>query len=289
VLDKYKNIDGYNIRYRDTEGDGPVLFMTHGIGASLETWDLVAERLPDTVRVISWDVVNHGLSDFSKQPYGPDDYATLGWSLLNALGVSQVSLMGNSMGGAISIRMLSLAPERVTHIALLNAATLGVETPMPFRLMTLPILSGLLSKPGKIAIDNQIKAIFHSSYNASIDVKKVIHRNVMRDGAQKAFADTLKVMTNIKGQKRELVEHSLSILSSTSAPVLFIHGQEDSVIPIRHSIEAAAQTSNAEMISIDQCGHTPQLEMPQKIVDSLMPFIADTMPESKRAVGPAPI
>jgi 2-hydroxy-6-oxonona-2,4-dienedioate hydrolase len=83
------------------------------------------------------------------------------------------------MGAAISIQMYGLQPDRVNKIALLNAATLRREVPLPFKLMCFPLLGGLMAQPNQMAIDQQINAIFLDPAAVSAKLKAVIKRNVI--------------------------------------------------------------------------------------------------------------
>ncbi len=271
--DFFMEVDGCKIRYYDTGGDGPVILLTHGVGASLETWEGQLNAAKDhPLRLIAWDVPGHGLSDLGDQPYNPPKYAKVGWRLLDALGVDKAILAGNSMGGAISVHMAGLQPQRALKLVLLNAASLGRESPLPFRLMTLPLLGRLMNRPNKMAVDQQISAIFYEKFEVPESVRKTITRNVMRPGAQEAFLAAVREMSNFSGQRPELVNATLSALKSLTVPVLFIHGREDLVIPVQHSADADKLTPNSRLIILEECGHTPQIEMPEAVFEIVLDF-----------------
>lgn len=275
-MELFVEIDGCNIRYRDTGGTSPVVLLTHGIGSSLETWMAQLNLAGDQqMRLIAWDVPGHGLSDFGDQPYGPPKFAEVAWRFLNALGVDKAILAGNSMGGAISVHMAGLQPKRALKLLLLNAATLGKETPLPFRMMTLPLLGDLMARPGQAAVDQQIAAIFYDQSAVTDSVREIATRNVMRPGAQKAFLATIRQMTSLTGQRRDLVDASLSLLSSFSIPVLFIHGRQDAVLPLQHSVDAQKRTPLSKLVILEDCGHTPQIEKPDTVFEILRDFAQD--------------
>ncbi|MDP5134175.1 MAG: alpha/beta hydrolase, partial [Paraglaciecola sp.] len=179
-----------------------------------------------------------------------------------------------SMGGAISIQMYGLQPNRVKKIALLNSATLGRDTPLTFKLMCLPLLGRLMAQPNQMAIDQQINAIFFEPAAVSAELLSVVKRNVLRDGAQQAFLNTLKRMTSVWGQKNSLVNKAKDILSSSKIPILYMHGRQDQVIPYCHSQAGQQITPNSSLEIIENCGHTPQVEMPWKINTLLSDFFA---------------
>lgn len=272
--DHYIEVNKTAIRYQDSGGNGDVVLLTHGIGASLEFWSEQMKGMAAQYRIIVWDVPGHGLSGLGKRPYKIDDFAQFAWDFLDTLKIKRVNLAGNSMGAAISIQMYGLQPDRVNKIALLNSATLGRDAPLPFKLMCLPLLGGFMAQPNQMAIDQQINAIFLDPVTVSAKLKAVIKRNVMRDGAQQTFLSTLRALTNIRGQKQYFVNKAKSILSSVKVPVLFIHGRQDKVIPCRHSEEVQKITPNSRLEIIEKCGHTPQVEMSDIINQLLRTFFA---------------
>jgi pimeloyl-ACP methyl ester carboxylesterase len=273
VSDQYLTLKGCKIRFRDTGGAGPVVLLTHGIGASLETWEVMLAEVDERIRWIGWDVPGHGLSDFDANNSDLPTFAELGWQLLDALSVQRAVLAGNSMGGAISVLMAGSQPERTDKLGLLNSAAMGKHSPMPFRLMTIPILGEILSKPGKMAIKQQIDAIFYHSDAISERTREIITRNVMHPGASKAFLTILRSMTNLSGQNSALVAQVLGILSSTQIPILFIHGRYDKVLPLVHSEHAHQHSANSSLLILEECGHTPQLEQPQTVAKALVEFV----------------
>ena len=274
-------IDHVTVRYRDSGGSGPAVLMLHGIGGSLELWSAQFVEANQGLRLIALDLPGHGLSDFGDQPYSLEKFATFAWKFADTLGLGELHLVGNSMGGAVSLLMLDQQPARVRSILLAAAATLGRESPLPFRLMTLPGIGALLSKAGPMAVKQQIEAIFDPSYAVPRAVREVIERNVMRPGAQTAFLATLRQMTELGGQREALLREAGAALRDASVPVLLLHGREDRVIPCAHSEAARALNPMAQLQVIDGCGHTPQLERAEQFGAAMRDLVA-------RAEAPEP-
>lgn len=272
--DKNIDVNGVNIRYRDTGGSGMPVLMTHGIGGSLELWAPQLEAGSDQLRMIAWDMPGHGLSDIGNQPYDIDKFAAFACQFIKALGLQRLVLVGNSLGGAVSIRVAAIVPESVVGVMMLNAAALGHETFMPFRLMTLPVLGSIMSKPSSAGVDRQIKAIFLHADVATEDVRKAITRNTFKPRGDKAFLATLRSMTKLSGQNPSAVERTLSILRDIKLPVFFVHGRQDAVLPVKHSIDAQAITPESKLLVFEDCGHTPQMENPVEFNLVLSKFVA---------------
>lgn len=271
---KYLNIDGCKIRYFDNESNGPVLFLSHGVGASLEFWEALIAQSGSAFRMIAWDYPGHGLSDFlDDKDYRIDLYAQYAWHLLDYLNVNTTSLIGNSLGGAVSLRMLKQKEERVEKLVLLNAATLGKESPLPFRLMTIPVFGEFITKSVDMAFKQQVTAIFHQSYQLTDKMSDLIKRNVARDGAQAAFLANIRQFTTLGGLAKHLVDETRQILSTMTKPILFVHGREDQVIPLSHSEHAHHLVKHSKLIVMENCGHTPHVEKVPELLDSLKEFL----------------
>ena len=260
--DPFVMIDSARIRYRDSGGAGPAVLMTHGIGESLEFWHRQFDALGQTLRLIAWDMPGHGLSDELASAMSLEGQAGVAWKLLDHLGIERVHLVGNSLGAAMSLRMADQLPARVASLVLCNSASLGTEVFGAFKLMSLPWLGELMNKPGPMAVAQQIKAIVLRPDAITPQVRTAIERNVRRPGASAHFLKLLRGMTTLGGQRREVWARSHQILGNLRMPTRIVHGEQDVVLPIAHSIAAHSLCSGSELVRLQDCGHTPQLEQP---------------------------
>ncbi|MCD2175907.1 alpha/beta fold hydrolase [Rhizobium sp. C4] len=272
--DRTIRIDGIQVRYRQAGNSGPVLLCIHGIAASLEVWEKQLEGLSDRFRVIALDLPGHGLSEINQRPFDLPDFAEFCWHFLDALGMDNAFILGNSMGGGIALLMAGQQPERAQKIILAAAASLGRRSPLPFRLMTLPLLGEIMNKPGKAAVDQQLHAIFFDQACVTAHIRDCVTRNVFKPGGATAFLKTLRTITDLGGQRQVVVQRSLTTLRSLRMPVLFIHGRQDAVLIVDHSIEAQKLTSNSRIILLEECGHTPQWEKPSQFNTATAEFLS---------------
>jgi pimeloyl-ACP methyl ester carboxylesterase len=254
------DIDGVSIRCRDTGGAGMPVLLTHGIGGSLELWNRQFEDPDPALRLVAWDMPSHGLSGVAPNDTDVDAIAQLAWRLLQALGMGPTLLVGNSLGGLVSLRMAEQAPQQVRGLLLAACAGLAREVMLPFRLMTLPGLGELMARPGPMAVKQQVASIVQRPASITPEVLAAIERNVMRPGGDRHFLALLRGLTGLGGQKPEVWQRSLGILRGFKGPVTLLHGEDDAVLPAAHTRQAHAMVPGAELVLLAGCGHTPQLE-----------------------------
>lgn len=271
---EYLTIDGLKIRYIDTGGPGLPIILTHGITGSLEYWTPQLEGLGQEHRIIAWDAPNHGLSDLTGKIEDWDSYTSWLLAFADALGVKEFVAAGNSMGGALSLRVAGLAPDRVKALVLINAASLGKEITPIFKLFLVPFLGEAMNKPSDAGVSRQIGAIVKDPSCVSPELRAVLLRNASRAGAIAAFLATLRATMGFRGQNRDILQRSDAIMDAVDCPTLIIHGKQDVVIPLKHSENAAGIIRNARLVVFDDCGHTPQLERPADFNAELAAFMA---------------
>lgn len=129
----------------DAQTDAPAVVLLHGFGSSLQTWDIWAQGLAASHRVVRIDLPGSGLSP----PDPANDYRDerslqLLNALLDDLGLSSVSLVGHSMGGRIAWTFAAKFPERINKLVLVapdGYASFGFEYGKP---MEVPATLGLM-------------------------------------------------------------------------------------------------------------------------------------------------
>jgi 3-oxoadipate enol-lactonase len=119
----YASINGQNIYFEDTGGDGDVVILGHGFLMDHEMFVHQVAALRDSYRVITWDERGFGLTEFDGQPFTYWDSARDCLGLLDHLGIERAVVGGMSQGGFLSMRAALTAPERVRALILLDTST----------------------------------------------------------------------------------------------------------------------------------------------------------------------
>ena len=108
-------------------GEGPALFLIHGIGARRATFDGMVAGLQDRFTCISYDLRGHGLSPLPDGRFGLDDLVGDLEELRTRLGISQAHFAGHSLGGMIGPRYAWRYPDRVLSLGLWSTAAFRTE------------------------------------------------------------------------------------------------------------------------------------------------------------------
>ncbi len=103
-------------------GEGPALFMVHGIGSRRATWAPLAEHLQSDFLCVSYDLRGHGESPVPPTPYTLDDLVADLEALRERLGIERAHIIGHSLGGMIGPAYAWAFPERVLSLGLLSTA-----------------------------------------------------------------------------------------------------------------------------------------------------------------------
>src|SRR5438874_7795622 len=98
--------------------DGPVLVLSHAMGASMAMWEPQVDGLSRAFRVLRYDHRGHGASPVPAGPYTIADIGGDLLRLLDRLGIDRVSFCGLSLGGMVCIWLAANAAARIDRLVL---------------------------------------------------------------------------------------------------------------------------------------------------------------------------
>src|SRR5688572_16129865 len=122
---KRLEIDGTPVNYVDVgsgDEEEPVV-LVHGLGGQWQNWLENITRLAQDRRVLALDLPGHGLTPMPADgEISITGYGRCVNSFCDAMGVGQIELVGNSMGGYVAAEVAIQFPERVSRLVLVSAA-----------------------------------------------------------------------------------------------------------------------------------------------------------------------
>jgi len=281
----YVDVRGSRIRYHETgPASGAPVVLLHGIGRSLEDWSPQHDRLGLGVglglgggqRVISLDLPGFGLSQRLPESATLESLAGGVWATLDALGETRpIHLMGNSLGGAVAMRMLADEPDRVATLTLANSAGFGKEVTFTLRVLDLPGLGRLLLRH----IDPRAaKRIERNLFADPALVTEERIRLALKLSKQPDFVsvylEIAKALGGFRGVAAGWRSELLGQVARHPKPTLVVWGDRDKILPSNHLAAARLALPHAQVHLFPDTGHMPQIERPDEFAALVRPMLA---------------
>jgi len=259
---------GFETNVHDVGNGAPVLLI-HGSGPGVSAWAnwrLVIPVLAKERRVIAPDMVGFGYSDRPVGiPYNMDTWVQQALDLLDALGLEQVDLVGNSFGGALSLALAIRAPQRVRRLVLMGS----VGVPFPIT----PGLDAVWGYQPSFEAMRQLLDIFaYSRALVSDELAQLRYEASIRPGFQESFSAMFPAPRQRWVDAMASPEAAIRTLSHET---LVIHGREDKVIPLSTSLTLADWIPNAQLHVFGHCGHWTQIEHTSRFIRLISDFFAE--------------
>jgi len=265
---KFITLDnGITLHYYEA-GEGEPLLLIHGFLSYGYTWkDNIPALAAAGYHVIAPDLPGYGFSDKpSGIEYNYKTFSDTMKQLLDAKKIGRVSLVGNSMGGGVSIRFAIDNPGRVKKLVLVDSSGVRHGPNTLFKLLTVPGLNRFMSStltPGTM------KAIiggtmFYDSKKVTAEKAESYFAPLRTRGSFDASQKTLK------GNKFDFPDTELKKIA---APTLLIWGEQDKVINPAVANVFHSRIKGAELVFIPKCGHLPQEEKPVEFNKALTVFL----------------
>lgn len=264
---------GGPIRVTEYGGDGPLILLVHGLGGSTENWDVTGPLLTDSGRVAAVDLVGFGDSAPGDRRPSVEDNARLVAEVVDILGYDDATLVGNSMGGLVSMIVAVEHASRVDRLVLLNPA-LPVSRRRPPDLEVLTKLIGPLV-PGIGVPAFRVYRAAHSPEEETAETLRMIAADpeTVPDWARDRLTDANRRRRSHEWAIPSFLEADRSIaryvlrprrfnrlIHRISAPTLLVHGSEDRLVSVDSARWAAAQRPDWTYEEMEGVGHVPMLE-----------------------------
>lgn len=260
--------ENFMTNYHD-EGEGFPVLLVHGSGPGVTAWAnwrLVIPKLSKSRRVIAPDMVGFGYTD---RPDGIE-YNMKTWvkqavDLLDALGIEQTDIVGNSFGGALALSMAIDYPERIRKVVLMGA--MGIN---------FPITDGLDwawgYEPSPENMGKMLKLFVSNKSIITEDLVRMRYEASIEPGFQEAFS----VMFPSPRQKCvDDMARTEEEIASINQPTLIVHGRDDEVIPLENAFRLIKLINDAQLHVFGHCGHWTQIEQTDKFVKAVDTFLAE--------------
>lgn len=263
-------LSGMQVHLRD-EGprDDPVpIVLLHGTSSSLHTWQGWTEALRGQRRVIRFDLPGFALTGPQPQgDYSIDAYARFVVAMLDQLGVQNVVLGGNSLGGQIAWATAAAHPQRVQRLVLVDAAGYPFEPtsiPLGFQIARMPMLAPLMLRTlprGMVA--NSVRNVYGDPAKVTPELVDLYYDMTLREGNRRALGVRLALPRAVGAES----------IASLRVPTLILWGGQDRLIPPDNARLFAKDIAGSQLVMFDPLGHVPHEEDPAATVAVLKKFL----------------
>ena len=267
--DKFVKANGYDIRYIE-KGEGFPLICLHGLNNQMsgDQWIVNIDALSKVARVIAPDLPGWGLSSLPADGVSFENFVETIRAFCDALGLDQVDITGQSMGGWFAALYAYYHPERVRRVVLCGNAGLNPSPPNQNTTFAVPdrerIRASLVREWGPAVPNVEVT-------DAMVDEQE---RRMNMPGRKEAVEAMLHVVHNQDLRAKYSLRDKLPQMQH---PILVVWGDNASGIPLQYGIEAFQLAPNARLAVIHGGDHSPMGCTPREFESQAVRFL--TAPE----------
>jgi pimeloyl-ACP methyl ester carboxylesterase len=273
----YLDLHGERIAYRDA-GAGEALLLIHGMAGSSATWRAVIPELAKRYRVIAPDLLGHGESAKPRGDYSLGAFAAWLRDLLDALGIRQATVIGQSLGGGVAMQFAYQHRDYCQRLVLISSGGLGPDLNWILRILSAPgaeLVLPVVAPQPVLNLGNKLGSWLTSAGIKSPRTGEMwsAYCSLSDRPTRQAFLRTLRSVVDYRGQA---VSALGKIHVSYGLPTLLIWGEQDRIIPVAHGYAAHDAVPGSRLEVLAGVGHFPHVEAPAAVVGILDDFIATT-------------
>lgn len=301
---RWANLDG-PVHYVDYGGpdDGLLLVLVHGLGGSLVSWTAIAPAMARTTRVLAIDLAGFGRTRGSGLSASLPANRDLLHRFLTQVAGRPAVLVGHSMGGTIAAMQASQNPETVVGLVLISPVVPWVRDELERRLSTAvaTVSQAIRSagpprrqRPGAPEQTAGTATRLSSAHQSRISGRLISQYFAVareRGWGQSPSTELIaagRSLTWTLLHRRQFA----TMLSGVQAPVLWLHGDRDPLIPVGVALDAVMGKPTWSFQAARDIGHEPHREAPAWTAERIKAWLnagaaeaADQTPRASRPGG----
>jgi len=250
-------------------GQGPAhVVCLHGLGSNKASFFATVSALTPLHTVHAIDLPGFGASSKpARAPYDAAYFARAVIGYMDAAGLEEAHLVGNSMGGRIALEVALDEPDRVRTVTLLSPA-------LAFRKRRSLVPLVKLVRPELAAIPHpiraaQVRAQFWSLFArperldpaaADIAADEFCRTYRSRSARIALFAALRNIYLDAPDGRRGFWTRLVTL----TPPALFVWGEKDRLVPAAFARHVAEALPSSRQVTLPDCGHAPQVELAER-------------------------
>jgi pimeloyl-ACP methyl ester carboxylesterase len=265
--------------------DGSPIVLVHGLGGSHLNWVRVGPALAERGRVYALDLPGFGLSTSGRRTASVQANAAILTRFVQEIAGAPAVLVGNSMGGMVSLLATDTRPESVAGLVLVDPSL-----PVPRHKPDLQVTSQFLLYAVPF-VGQRYMTFTRNRMSDRQLVERVV--NLCFADPSKASGEVLDAATALVALRRTMPaqdaaflqaarslmglltrpKHYQALMNRIAAPVLLIHGDRDRLVPVAAAHTALVGNPGWESAILPGVGHTPQLETPDLVLEHVTSWL----------------
>jgi pimeloyl-ACP methyl ester carboxylesterase len=287
------DLDG-PVHYVDFGGSGRPIVLVHGLGGSHLNWLAVGKRLAAHGRVLAIDLAGHGRTPSLGRTASVGANLRLLGRFLEAVARAPAVLVGNSMGGYLSMAEAAAEPDKIASLVLVDPAVPNTRfrTWDPFVVAlfaayALPVAGAALMRlRGRRGPERLVRATLAlCCVDASRVPPEVVqaHVELARERMRYASVFGRDFLVAQRSLMARLVRRRrfYAMVAGIRARALIVQGGSDRLVRVEAARELAASRPDWRFELLEGVGHVPQLEAPERFLAAVEPWLR--VPEPRRA------
>lgn len=271
---------------RSKRGNRQAVFV-HGLGGSGRNWTDLMHLLAPTVDGLAVDLPGFGRSPMPADgEYSQDAHAATVVRIIEDRCLGPIDLFGNSMGGAIAVRIAATRPDLVRSLVLISPALPDLRprrAAAPVVIMATPGLremAGLFADPGQPEnlVDQMLRTCYADPGIVPPERREVLIEETRwrmgRVNAQEPFRMSARGLARTFRPRHS--ENGWSMASAVVAPTLVTFGSHDKLVDSRLANRAAKTFKNSRVVTLPEVGHMAQVEAAETVARLVLMLWAES-------------
>lgn len=266
---RYYDVRG--VRTRTIEaGSGPALLLLHGSSGHAEAFARNIVPLSKRFRVIAADYLGSGMTEYPEATPTMRDRVDHMIGILDAVGVRQAAILGESFGASHALAGALWYPERVSSvIVVVGGGPFVVDTEKADEEKVASGMKGLLEGNARIVeegptlegVRSRLAWLFYEPEKSVTDELAALrYFYYQRPAIKRANAD---IVESLRRGDPVSVPMTPDLLSQIKQPTLFVWTDHNPTIPTNQARKASEYVPDVEFVEMKNCGHWPQWEDPE--------------------------
>ncbi len=243
------------------QGDGPPLFLIHGIGAARDTWRFALPELEKHFTVVSYDLRGHGSSPMPQAEFGLDELVADLERVRERSGFEQAHFAGHSLGGMIGPAYARQYPDRVLSLGLLSTAAFRTEDDSAK-------VQAVVTAMEEKGVANVLTTLIDRWYTDEFiqQHQDIVDRRIQQviDTDEQVFLNVFRIYATVE---------MAPWIHEITAPSLVLTGENDGGCNPRLNQLIADTMPDSQLVVLPKIKHSILLECGEEVAQQLIGFI----------------